>query len=46
VKPETAAYLEKARVFLNKARGMLANEWPDESECPDIYASTLGFVLA
>jgi uncharacterized protein (UPF0332 family) len=31
VKPETAAYLEKARVFLNKARGMLANEWPDEA---------------
>lgn len=30
MKPETAAFLDKAREFLAKADGMLAN-WPDEA---------------
>ena len=31
MKPETAAYLDKAREFLAKAEGMFANDWPDEA---------------
>jgi uncharacterized protein (UPF0332 family) len=31
VKPETAAFLDKAREFLAKAEDMLANDWPDEA---------------
>jgi hypothetical protein len=31
VKPETAAFLEKAQAFVGKAEGMLANHWPDEA---------------
>jgi hypothetical protein len=31
VKPETAAFLNKAREFLAKADDMLADEWPDEA---------------
>jgi len=31
VKPETAAFLQKAQEFLGKAQGMLANNWPDEA---------------
>jgi len=32
VKPQTAAYLEKAHAFLDKARGLLdAHHWPDEA---------------
>jgi uncharacterized protein (UPF0332 family) len=31
VKQETAAFLQKAREFLDKAQGMLANGWPDEA---------------
>lgn len=31
MKPETAAFLQKAREFLGKAQGMLNNEWPDEA---------------
>jgi hypothetical protein len=31
MKPETAAFLEKARESLGKAQGMLDNQWPDEA---------------
>ena len=31
MKSEAAAYLEKARQFLVKARGMLTQGWPDEA---------------
>lgn len=31
MKPETAAFLHKAREFLDKAQGMLAGHWPDEA---------------
>jgi uncharacterized protein (UPF0332 family) len=31
MKPESAAFLEKAREFLAKAQGMLDNRWPDEA---------------
>jgi uncharacterized protein (UPF0332 family) len=31
VKPEAAAFLNKAREFLAKADDMLADEWPDEA---------------
>jgi uncharacterized protein (UPF0332 family) len=31
VKPETAAFLEKARELFGKAQGMLDNHWPDEA---------------
>ena len=31
MKPETAAFLEKAREVLGKAQGMLDNQWPDEA---------------
>jgi uncharacterized protein (UPF0332 family) len=31
VKPEAAAFLDKAREFLEKADDMLADDWPDEA---------------
>jgi len=31
VKPETSAYLDKAREFLLKAEDMFADDWPDEA---------------
>ena len=31
MKPETAAFLEKAQTFLVRLQGMLANHWPDEA---------------
>lgn len=31
MKPETAAFLEKAREFLTKAHGLLEGTWPDEA---------------
>ena len=31
MKPESAAFMEKSREFLVKARGMLDNHWPDEA---------------
>jgi uncharacterized protein (UPF0332 family) len=31
VKPETAAFLDKALEFLAKAEDMLADDWPDEA---------------
>ncbi|HJU12476.1 MAG TPA: HEPN domain-containing protein [Candidatus Binataceae bacterium] len=31
MKPETAAFLDKAREFLKKAETMLADNWPDEA---------------
>jgi uncharacterized protein (UPF0332 family) len=31
VKPEAAAFLDKAREFLVKAESMFANDWPDEA---------------
>jgi hypothetical protein len=31
VKPEAAAFLDKAREFLEKAEDMLADDWPDEA---------------
>ena len=31
MKPEAAAFLDKAREFLVKAESMFANDWPDEA---------------
>jgi hypothetical protein len=31
MKPESAAFMEKSREFLVKARGMFDNHWPDEA---------------
>jgi uncharacterized protein (UPF0332 family) len=31
MKPEAAAFLDKAREFLAKAADMLADDWPDEA---------------
>ena len=31
MKPETAAFLQKSREFLDKAQAMLAIDWPDEA---------------
>jgi uncharacterized protein (UPF0332 family) len=31
VRPEAAAFLNKAREFLEKAEDMLADDWPDEA---------------
>jgi hypothetical protein len=31
LKPETAAFLTKAREFLDKAKDMPADDWPDEA---------------
>jgi uncharacterized protein (UPF0332 family) len=31
VKPEAAAFLDKAREFLKKAEDMLTDDWPDEA---------------
>ena len=31
MKPEAAAFLDKAREFLEKAEDMLADDWPDEA---------------
>ncbi len=31
MKPEAAAFLDKAREFLAKAEDMLAADWPDEA---------------
>jgi uncharacterized protein (UPF0332 family) len=40
LKPEAAAFLQKAREFLLKAQDMLADEWPDEASAAHFLGRT------